>query len=90
MTDSCTRNFIHTIGIVKIEIEVDEVGVSLVGSEMSCWSLYTAISIYVVGSKPQACNTRPKGEYGILMTNYQQNQQCLVHTAKVSDGEPFG
>ena len=40
MTDSCTRNFIHTIGIVKIEIEVDEVGVSLVGSEMSCWSLF--------------------------------------------------
>ena len=34
----------------------------------------TAISVYVVGSKPQA-NTQEKteGEYGIIMNNYQQN-----------------
>ena len=53
--------------------------------------LLTAISIYVVGSKPHASlQDKTKGEYGILMNNYQQNWQCLVHTAKISDGKPYG
>ena len=40
--------------------------------------------------KASSLQDKTEGEYGMLMNNYQLNYQCLIHTAKISDGEPFG
>ena len=60
--------------VIQRSINVLEVDVILVGSEINWLSPYTAISVNLrCRTKDSSLQDKTEGEYGILINNYQQN-----------------